>query len=189
MKKLIVLSAVLATASFSFAQIEVKPGIVAGANYTTIEGKDADAGTHFKFGFHAGLMSDIKLSDVVSIHPEILYSTHGTKVELEGGMGRFDLSYINLPLTVKAVTKFGMYGMAGVEGGYLLSAKAKNEEGDTKSIKDFAKNIRAGWTVGAGYQSKAGIGIGFSYTSDFTSFLKEGKMNNNGFRGSVFFIF
>jgi hypothetical protein len=189
MKKLIVLSAVLATASFSFAQIKVSPGIVAGANYTTIEGKDVDAGVQFRFGFHAGIMSDIKISDIVSIQPEILYSTHGAKVELEEGAGRFDLSYINLPLTLKAITKFGMYGMAGVEGGYLLSAKATNEAGDTEGFKDLAKNIRAGWTVGAGYQSKAGIGIGFSYTSDFTSFLKEGKMNNSGFRGSVFFVF
>lgn len=64
MKKLIVLSAVLATASFSFAQIKVGPGIVAGANYTTIEGKDVDAGVQFRFGFHAGVMSGMKVSDI-----------------------------------------------------------------------------------------------------------------------------
>ncbi|MBS1749791.1 MAG: PorT family protein [Bacteroidetes bacterium] len=189
MKKFIVLSAVLASTSFSFAQIKIRPGIIAGANYTTIEGKDVDAGTQFRFGFHAGVMSDIKISDIVSIQPEIIYSTHGAKIEMEEGMGRIGLSYINLPLTLKAITKFGMYGTAGVEGGYLLSAKAKNKAGDTKSFKDMSKNFRAGWTVGAGYQSKAGIGIGFSYTSDFTSFLKDDKMNNSGFRGSVFYIF
>jgi len=201
MKKFIVLSIAFAmfSLSFSFAQIKVRPGIVAGANYSTIGGKDVKelGDVKYTFGYHGGLMANIKLSEMVYVQPELLYSAVGGKVvvnyEDEDGedieeTGTMQLNYINLPIKLKTLTKFGMCGMAGVEPGYLLTAKAK-QDGESSSFKDQAKSFRMGWFVGVGYQSKAGIGIDVRYTDDFTSFLKEAKLKNSAFVASVYFQF
>ncbi len=195
MKKLIVLSIALAITSLSFAQVKVRPGIVAGANYSTFEGRDVKelGDVKYNFGYHAGLMANIKLSEIVYVQPELLYSVTGSKVGVENEDGETDnavieSSYINLPVKLKTITKFGMYGMGGIEPGYLLTAKSKLD-GESKSFKNIAKNFRLGWFVGVGYQSNAGIGIDFRYTNDFTSFFKEIKVKNSAFVGSLYFRF
>jgi hypothetical protein len=61
----------------------LKFGLKAGANFSTLEGDGVDGSTYTSF--HFGAVAEISLLENLSLQPELLYSSQGTKVDVAGG--------------------------------------------------------------------------------------------------------
>ena len=109
MKKIILSSLFVLAVSFTYAQ-KAEFGIKGGLNSSNFSG-DTE-GTDFKtrIGFNLGAFAAIKLSEKITLQPEILFSTQGAEAEnieafvddmLFTGDIKFNLSYINIPVMIK----------------------------------------------------------------------------------------
>ena len=71
----------------------------------------------------------IKFSDALSLHLEANFTQQGGGYEIpgmpgdEGHRGKLKLNYINLPVTARYMSRGGLYVEAGMQAGFLLSAK------------------------------------------------------------------
>ena len=87
-KKKVLLTAV-AIFAFGFANAqEVKFGVKAGLNMSTVQGGYYSGAV--KPGFHIGGLAEIKLNDKFAIQPELLYSLKGS--DYNAGLGLFGIS-------------------------------------------------------------------------------------------------
>lgn len=51
-----------------------------------------------KVSFHLGGVAEIPITDKISVQPELLYSSQGTKWNFGTGNDNLKLDYLNLPL-------------------------------------------------------------------------------------------
>ena len=168
MKK-IFLSVVVLAMTVVAANAQVRFGIKAGVNNSTLGGDAADFdGKKSNTGFNAGVYTNIPFSEHFSFQPELMYSANegfeyrpNTNTELN-----YNLSYVNVPLMVQFKSDKGIYGEAGPYVGFLVSAKEKLNVGGTKTesdVKNSFKGTDLGAGLGIGYISKSGLGIGARY--------------------------
>lgn len=156
MKK-ILLSLLLLAGLNSFAQ-SITAGIKAGANITNFTGSDLEDVKHKAIvGFHAGGYLNFKLGGI-SLQPELLVSTAGSKLEDIDGDTKITLTYITLPVMLKFKSASGFYFEAGPQVGFKISEDIKNQ-----TIEDFAKDLDLSIGGGIGYQSPVGFGVGARY--------------------------
>lgn len=173
----------------------IKYGVKAGASLTNITGEDSDGLTN-KFGFHGGLVANFGLNDMISIQPEVLYSMKGAKED--GGNGKFNLGYIDVPVLVKVATgETGLFFEAGPQVGFLTSAKVE-DSGVSMDAKDYLKSVDFGYAAGIGFQAASGPMVGLRYNGGFTNLGKDninginttpGKAKNSAFQLYVGFMF
>jgi len=149
--------------SFSTAQIRL--GVKAGFNSSSISGFDklnisnecgvlVDMSIRYKPGIHAGIVSQIDLSPSFFLQPELLYSLQGAKLEYDillGGKNSesSSLHYIQLP--VYAGYKINVGSNLGVivgAGPYLGGIIA----GDHSAFKDYFQKFDWGLSVMGGVQ-------------------------------------
>ncbi|ESU23779.1 hypothetical protein FEDK69T_11870 [Flavobacterium enshiense DK69] len=99
MKKYIVF-AVFSCLIFSSAsaQVTVKPGLKGGANFSTLTGFNAD----FSTNFYVGGFAAIKLAEIYTLQPELLYSAQGAIVKQ-----RFD-NIASDPANAYSETKYSL---------------------------------------------------------------------------------
>lgn len=119
----------------SHAQL-FKGGIVAGINFTQIDG-DATAG-YDKIGFHGGFISEIALSDHWLFSTELLYTQKGSASGLFANNGdRFKLyfNYAEIPLLIHYHdTRGGMTFGGGFSLGRLVGYKYTFNEIDNSDV-------------------------------------------------------
>ena len=170
MKKIVLAVLALSLSQTGCAQ-EVKWGVKAGHNLSTFDG-DYD-GIEYVSGFHAGVLSEVKLSQKFGLQAELLYSREGGRYDFEMSEPPFDieasekvtLGYLNLPVMAKYYTLGGFSFEAGPEIGWLLSGKSDYdatitiddetfEESGSIDVKDKLKAISYGVNVGVGYEFK-----------------------------------
>jgi hypothetical protein len=174
-------------------------GVKAGASFTNLVGKDV-SDAKYLFGFHAGFVANIDLSERVSIQPELLYSTKGFKQEIAGVKATQSLHYVDLPILVKA--KFNqVFVEAGPQAGVLLRAKSKFEGGgmeESTSNKEEFDDVDFGYAVGVGYQLASGPMIGLRYNGGLSNVgasevvngvSSQPKARNNAFQLYVGYMF
>ncbi len=132
MKKLFLLT-VIAVLGLTFVNAqEVKFGVKAGVDFASI--KNANPLFNIKSnetGFYVGGFTEIGISDVFSIQPEVLY----TSVSSATGFN-FDLDQINIPVMAKYKVSEKIDVLAGPAVGFLLEAP--------NSMKSFNFGIEAG---------------------------------------------
>src|SRR5687768_2381617 len=95
---------IIAVLAFGFTNAqETKFGVKAGVNFANLSGDDVFGDNSTKIGFNVGGFAEIKLSEKFAIQPEILYSTQGTKSEIEGVDDDIflNLSYLNVPVMAR----------------------------------------------------------------------------------------
>lgn len=173
----------------------IKYGVKAGASLTNITGEDSDGLTN-KFGFNGGVLANFGLNDMISIQPEVLYSMKGAKED--GGSGKFNLGYIDVPVLVKVATgETGLFFEAGPQVGFLASAKIKDGSA-SMDAKDYVKSVDFGYAAGLGFQAASGPIVGLRYNGGFTNLGKDningvavnpGKAKNSAFQLYVGFMF
>jgi len=199
MKKIILSSLLVLAVSFTYAQ-KAEFGVKGGLNSSNFSG-DTD-GTDFKsrVGFNVGVFAAIKLSEKITLQPEILYSTQGAKAEnvtapvddiLFTGDIKFNLSYINVPVMIKyyVADKFNLE--AGPQIGFLTSAKTSTKlDGYSQSFDDDAKkyfeSVDFGLNFGAGYDFTKNVSAGVRYNLGLSNILKTEPGDNSESQNSVF---
>lgn len=196
MKKVILSLGLLAgVAGVANAQ-EARFGIKAGVGLATVTG-DGVSGTDKKnlVGAQAGIMADISFSDLISFHPELLYSQKGFRYENGSNYIQSRLSYIDLPLLLR-VKADGLFFEAGPQVGFL--AGAKNESNfpglvsGSNTSTDGTRKVDIGYIAGVGYQLPQGLEIGIRYNggiSDVADPSGSSKIRNSVFQFQVGYLF
>lgn len=166
-------------------------GIKAGLNLSNMLHKDDDdifsEDYKIKPGFHIGATAEFPLSEMLSFETGLLLSTKGFRTSEEGTFTgktykyeeKFNLLYLDVPLTAKATFDLGgakIYGVFGPYVGMGLSGKGKYEEtfgSETESGEEDVKwgsdedesdlkRLDFGLTMGAGVELNS-IQIGLTY--------------------------
>ena len=180
------------------------------------------SGMKDKSGFHIGGLLEYKISDKFSIQPELLYSVEGGKYSFSYSESNEDgdfvfkakenvtLGFINLPVTAKYYLKDRFSIEAGIQLGYLVSAKSDYDffmdlDGDITSdsgeqnIKDDVKSFNTSLNFGLGYELKNKMFFQARYNLGLTNLDKSedsmededylGKIKSKGFLFSVGYKF
>jgi len=159
-----------------------------------------------KPGFHIGGVFDYSLSDFLSIETGLLLNNKGFKLEEDDYTMKYNLFYLDIPITLKASydlsDNLAMYGDIGPYLGLGLSGKVKGEyDGETDETdiewgnnedEDDLKRFEFGATFGGGVEIGA-IQVGISYDlglANISSYTDYGvAFKNRVLKFSVGYIF
>jgi hypothetical protein len=130
---------------------------------------------HDPVGAQVGFVLPVfSFNEEIGINAEANISMQGAKYEEDNGLkGKVSLLYVNIPFVVRYQTQSGFFGEAGLQPGFLLSAKDKYEG----HIDDYGyqfKKIDFALPLGIGYEFKNNFGIGFRLTPGITNINAEG---------------
>lgn len=202
MKKFFLLAA-FAASTLGFAQ-DISIGAKAGVNLSNI----SYSGEFYKnspdskmlTSFHVGGLLELKLTDMIALQPELLFSSQGAKQEsLEDNetvkiesKSTSKYNYLTLPIMGKFYVAEGLSLEVGPQIGYLLSAKAKSEgsteikltntttsassEANIKETKS-ASNLDFGINAGLSYKLDSGLFVGARYNFGFSN-INSGKFKD-----------
>lgn len=96
MRTLIVLFLFLITVSTNIKAQDVKFGLKGGANFSKLDSDNVNSS--ILTSYHFGALVEINVLRILSLQPEVLFSSQGAKVE---GADDFKLDYISAPVLVK----------------------------------------------------------------------------------------
>lgn len=170
MKKLLLFAAFVAFAFTTGQAQDFRFGAKAGANYSDLNGNDAD-NADGRAGFHVGGVARIGLSEMFALQPELLFSSQGYKVNFPGEDGKVVLNYINLPIMMDVTLAEGFSLQAGPQVGFNISADAKYD-GDSAKIDD-AQTIDFGAGIGAQYILPMNLFFQARYVIGVTNVFQE----------------
>ena len=119
--------------------------------------------------YQAGLNADVYLAEVISFHPELLYSMryYDTNSEATAGLNR-DVTSIDVPLLLRYHAD-GLYFEAGPE--VDVPIKAVNEE--SENVKSQVNSVALNYVVGLGYQLNHGPSLGVRYDGGASNVFKS----------------
>ncbi|MDF7814402.1 porin family protein [Hymenobacter sp. YC55] len=202
MSRIIIILCILLLAGTAQAQF----GLRAGVNSFTLSiqsEEDQQASASRKTGYHAGIFYELKLTNKVSLLPEVQYSRQSTNLQVvnyrvaDGGYQgdyRLQLTYLAVPILVKAnLGKFFLE--AGPQASYLLAAHEEGTEslgyiwGTTQNDVDRSATNRyrrfdVGLCAGAGVKLPAGFRLGIRAYSGLVS-LTHGPIAYYNYGGSL----
>jgi hypothetical protein len=187
MKKIFMI--IVCASTFVVAKAQVSYGVKGGVNLSNVIGGDAE-GAKAKIGFHAGVFAALPVADKLSIQPELVYSVQGAKYEEDGEDDvNFNSGYLNIPVLAKYTAASGFYGETGPQLGFLMSAKAKQDD-DKVDVKEFYKTTDFSWAFGIGYQTSSNLGIGLRYNLGLSRLDEDGdaKVKNGVFQLGVSYV-
>jgi len=191
MKQLFVMATLALAASGAAQAQRVRLGLKGGPSYTTVVGQHV-AGAASKWGFHGGVLVNVKLSDQLSLQPEVLYSQKGTKGAADSN--RINLNYVDLPVLLRVATGLGgLFIEVGPQLGYLAGSDASigSRTPLARVTADFAGSyppFDLGYATGFGYQLANGLGLGLRYNGGFTHVLKGATADDTA-RNSAFQLY
>lgn len=156
-------------------------GIKGGVNFSNIVGGDDGNSIddeNLLTSFHIGIFTQVGLSDVFYIQPELLYTRKGTELDL-GLLGdrQLNLDYLELPIMFRIQVLETINLEAGPYAAYLLNSKITNgnsNESFNLDTDDFRK-LDYGVAIGAGFDLEI-LEIGARYNYGLVSLSK----NDNG---------
>lgn len=154
-----------------------KFGIKGGLNFANMY-IDNVGDEKMKLGWHAGFFAKFPITKGVSIQPELLWSSKGTKLNytdqlIGAGEYRFNLNYVELPVLFAFNLGENFHINIGPYVGYLAHADITEIEGDgtVDELLEFDEEDFKRWDFGAA----AGLGfdinkftIGARYTLGLT---------------------
>ncbi len=163
MKKIFVLMLALCLAEVSFAQLQ--GGIKAGLNLANFTGDDAD-GSKVRLGYHVGGYLTFDVSDALSIQPELLINSLGSKTKESGSdpdlgdytiEGEIIVTYVTVPVMFVFRLNDQINIQAGPQLGILIAGKAKYDitsdlitTSGSEDVKDQFKSTDFGLSAGLG---------------------------------------
>lgn len=111
------------------AQNDLKYGVKAGLNLSSIVGKGSAEDSKMKTGYHFGVLGRTELTEILEVQAELLFSSQGVRLsdtELSPESGRRQVfNYLNIPLLVRYGINESLTLEGGPQLGFLLSAKRK----------------------------------------------------------------
>ena len=189
------LGLLIGIASAANAQ-EARFGIKAGVNLASVTNNNTE-GKKNLVGFAAGLMADFSFSDLISLHPEVLFSQKGVKYT--GGSGytggnntaQVRTNYIDVPLLLR-VKADGLFFEAGPQVGFLASQKFEVNNTTISTSTDGTRKVDVGYIAGVGYQLPQGLEVGVRYNggiSDLNDPSVGTKTRNSVFQFQLGYLF
>jgi hypothetical protein len=148
MKKLLILTIALSLGVGANAQI--KYGVKAGLNLSSLSGVESSAGgisvntlesDGLTAGFHVGGFVNFSFGGIIGLQPELLFSIQGGKQKLNSGFGSsssidITFDYINVPVLLDIKPLPGLSVLVGPQIGFNVYKSATNES-ETISGSDF----------------------------------------------------
>lgn len=199
MRKLSILAVVLCCAAATSINAQVKFGPQAGLNVSnmTISYSGINMSMSSLVGFHVGVVAEIPVATNFVIQPGLLYSTKGTKADIEGIHETERLDYLELP--VNAMYKIELseqaklllfagpylaYGIGGKDSSTGESVKFSGDDKDFKAL-DFGLNFGPGIEINNTIQIKAQYSLGIANIAPES----EATYRNHGFNVSIAYLF
>ncbi|HWS61067.1 MAG TPA: porin family protein [Flavobacterium sp.] len=142
MKKTFFITATFFLLTLSIQAQLLQFGLKAGLNYSNFSGTEIQ--TDAITSYHAGLISEIKLSEKFAIQPELLYTTQGATYETILGDIDNELGYIAIPVLAKIYFSKSFSLELGPQASFLLSEK---NDFDTSNSNTFDFAIDAGLSL------------------------------------------
>lgn len=185
------------TSNSSMGMSDVRFGIKAGMNVSSITDDAGLEDQGSRIGFNAGVFATIPVAESFSIQPEVLYSQYGDKYDdvILGTRYSYQrkLDYIAVPVMFQYNFVPNFYLEAGPEFGFLVSAKnkLKNETNnntitESDNYKDSLNTFNFGIGIGAGYYFTDNIGITARYVAGVSDLAKDRPDNQDAIRNNVF---
>lgn len=194
MKKLILSLGLLAGIASAAQAQEARFGVKAGINLANVTGSDVKNNKNL-VGAAVGVMGDFSLSDLISLHPELLYSQKGVKLENGSATAQSRFSYLDVPLLLR-VKADGLFFEAGPQVGFLIAEKDEvNIPGlgsSTSTSTNGTRKVDVGYIAGVGYQLPQGLELGVRYNggiSDLSDPSSGSKTRNSVFQLQVGYLF
>jgi hypothetical protein len=169
-------------------QKTVQFGVKGGVNFSTLV--DEFGTNDYRTGYHAGVFANLPVENGFSIQPEVIYSTQGA--EFENGK-KHELDYVSVPLMAQYTIK----NRFRIETGPQISYLTRSEVNYPTSLEEPAsheqpyfnevKKTDLAWTVGAGYVTPFGIGIGVRYNLSPGDISKVGHLENRVWQVGLFY--
>jgi len=180
----------------SFAQGEdggsssdVSFGIKAGVNFSSIAGDDVDE-LDGRTSIHTGGVVNIGFSELFALQPEVLFSTQGATMSMEGVDGTARLDYINIPVLVDITVAEGFSLQGGPQVGFNITSEVE-VDGETVDLEDV-ETIDFGLGIGAQYRLPIGLFFQARYViglSNINSETDDVKNQNSVFSISAGWFF
>lgn len=149
-----------------FSQIDLVLGILK----SSITGSES---WQDPIGFQVGAAIPVfNINEMLSIRVEGNFSMQGAKWQEYTLSGKTVLLYINLPCVVRYKTKVGFFGEAGLQPGFLLSAKDKYE-GTSESYMEHMNALDFSIPLGVGYEFNEKLGIGIRVIPGISDITKD----------------
>lgn len=164
-------------------------GLKGGMNLANLGG-DVE-GTAFKPGLHLGAFVEFKVTEMLKIQPEVLFSAQGAQSDQNYTL-KYYYNYLNVPLIAKVFLIEGFNIQMGPQVGFLLSAEFS--DGNTNvDFKDFTKSTDFSVGLGIGYQEDK-IDVSARYNLGLTNIddsddVGDYTENNQVIQLSIGFIF
>lgn len=170
---LALLNAVPLRAQETSAAAEVHYGIKAGVNFAELWGNDALPESDRKVGYSVGAYAAFKVSKVLKLQPEMIWSLQGEQSEENG---RYKISYINVPLMLKwREGKF--YTELGPQLGFLTVNTSKSVPDNLRL--ENVETIDFSINAGLGYAFETDWSIGIRYCHGLTRLVADRELRNN----------
>ena len=167
----------------------VRSPVVTGAVQMTDVSGESDSWT-YKIGGHAGVIVPVHdFSEMLGVRAEINGSFQGAKWTEADLSGTTNLFYLNIPIVLRYKTAGGFFGEAGIQPGFLLSAKDKYE-GTTDNYMDYMNKFDFIIPLGIGYEFKNNIGVGVRFIPGLNDITPDQAKDHNfviGLRGTYSF--
>jgi len=158
----------------------VKFGIKAGVNYANFEGSDLQ--TDAITSYHAGLVTEIKLTDTFSLQPELLYSTQGASYKNAGTEFKNELGYLSIPVLAKIHLNKTVSLDLGPQASFLLSERNAFDVNNAETF-EFAAVGGLGFNVTKNFFLQA------RYVLGLTEVSKDADVKNSVVQVSAGFTF
>lgn len=195
MKKVILSLAILAGVTGAAQAQSVRFGIKGGVGLASVTGSSV-SNTNKKnlVVGQAGLMADFGFTDLLSFHPELLFSQKGIRYENGSLYAQNRLSYLDLPLLLR-VNADGLFFEAGPQVGFLLAEKDENNlfgTAVTSTSTNGTRKVDVGYIAGVGYQLPSGLELGVRYNggiADIQDPSGSSKIRNSVFQLQLGYLF
>jgi len=170
MKKLVCTLTLISLVSAGIYAQGISGGLKAGVNFANqdISGDGISLDTKSKIGFHAGAFATIMFNEKMGLQPEILYSTQGSKIDIDGTDAQFNFDYVTVPILFRYNINEMFNLHAGPQLAFLTKAEIE-QDGDTEDLKEeeVVKGTDFGGAIGAGVDLPMGVGFGARYIFAF----------------------
>ncbi len=137
-------------------------GIKGGFNFSTFAGADG-LDVSRRISFNAGLMLESKLSNSISLQPEVVFSSQGSKVNFGSEAIENRLDYLNLPILLRFYVSDGFSFDVGPQLGILVSAKQGSSSRKDIDIKSNYSGTDIGLATGINYKFVSGFNLSARY--------------------------
>ena len=187
MKKVFLSLILLAGVASAANAQQARFGVKAGVNLANATGNGSTGG-NYRAGFAVGLMGDFSFSDLLSLHPELLYSQKGYQLEERGATVQVRSRYVDVPVLLR-VKADGLFFEGGLQAGFLVGQKSEFATAgygpSSSTSTEGIRKVDLGYVAGVGYQLLQGLELGVRYNGGVFD-IRDPSGSNSAIRNSVF---